>query len=296
MINWKYLKIQLKSSYLIILIFMMFFLLLNLITFVFFAEKAFASYNLHHDYVYPGGHGSSSSSRNGAWSVAPIVMFGLVGWLTISVFAITLVIKTMKSEINNGNISSWLTLPMSRTTILLTKYLFFIFSVLMIVSFNFILELIITKATYTDFSGKNALALFELNLGQLFLFLLMISIASFFALIIEKTSVYLLVMAVIFLWFFIFSAMSYMNFMMDTNKYAFAKYLTIYSLTDLTTKSSELPSINLGEGWSRVYDDHVTVINSNDANIAWKFILLILFTSGFSSGTWYFFKNKNLNV
>jgi len=69
----------------------------------------------------------------------------------------------------------------------------------MIVSFNFIIELIITKTTYTDFSGKNALALFELNLGQLFLFFLVISIAAFFAIVLDKTSVYLLVVTAIFL-------------------------------------------------------------------------------------------------
>lgn len=289
MINWKYFKVQLKSSYLIILVFMGIFLLLNLMTFVFFADKAFVGYDLDTQ----SGFRSSSQSKMGAWSVAPIVMFGLVGWLTISVFAITLVIKTMHSEINNGNISSWLTLPMSRTTILLTKYLFFIVSVLMIVSFNFIIELIITKATYTDFSGKNALALFELNLGQLLLFFLVISIAAFFAIVLDKTSVYLLVVTAVFLWFFIFSTMNYLNFMMDTNKYAFAKYLTIYSLTDLTTKFSG--TTNLGNGVSHV-SDNVTSINSDNANTAWKFILLALFTCGFSSGTWYFFKNKNLNV
>lgn len=289
MINWKYFKVQLKSSYLIILVFMGIFLLLSLMTFVFFVDKTFIDYDLQKD----SGSYHSIAAKTGAWTVAPIVMFGLVGWFTISVFAITLVIKTMQSEINNGNISSWLTLPMSRTTILLTKYLFFIVSVLMIVSFNFIIELIITKTTYTDFSGKNALALFELNLGQLFLFFLVISIAAFFAIVLDKTSVYLLVVTAIFLWFFIFSAMNYLNFMMDTNKYAFAKYLTVYSLTDLTTKFSG--TTDLGNGVSHV-SDNVTSINSNNANTAWKFILLVLFTCGFSSGTWYFFKNKNLNV
>ena len=52
---------------------------------------------------------------------------------------------------------------------------------------------------------------------------------------------------------------------MDTNKYAFAKYLTIYSLTDLTTKFSG--TTNLGNGVSHV-SDNVTSINSDNANTA----------------------------
>lgn len=263
MINLKFFKTQLKNSIWITIGLALVPITISMVVMLFnyyFWQK-----------TIQGPHGSVTYS--GALSgLGLTTIFGPVGEVIGVACGVSLAIKLINSEISKGYMSYWLSLPMSRIAVLAAKVLTILLSTLIISLSNLLVELIIAFAKYPDFGGSEVWILIKLNFGLMLTFFFIASLAVFFSVLFDKTSVAItlsIVVLVIFIVIFILS--SFVSKLDGLNFLEYFKYITFFSL----------------------FDFNQLIVNDNLAFI-WKFILLFVFGSSLFLGSGFIFKNKNL--
>ncbi|MCL6428673.1 hypothetical protein LT335_00220 [Spiroplasma sp. JKS002669] len=264
MINFKFLKIQIKNTIWITVIFAIIFALISILSMSF--TKYFWDTTFYHN---------GETSYEGAIDLLHMIsFFGPLGEGLAVVFAIALTMKLISTEINRNYISSWLSLPMSRKTIFLTKLFTIFISSFIIVLFNLIIQLLIAVIKpYSDFAGAEVAILIKLNFGLLLSFLFISSMIVLFAVFFNKISHVLTVSALVPAFFIVLFLLGDFANTFDVKFLHYLKYLTFFSL----------------------FDNNQLIKNAN-LQFIWKFILLIFLTGTLFYGSFYLFKRKNLDV
>lgn len=198
--------------------------------------------------------------------------FGLVGEFLAVAFAVTLAIKLISVEISKGYMSSWLTLPITRTSYFLTKIIAIFIAILMVIVPNYLIQLIVGGIREKDFGGLEVWVLTKLNLGLFLAFFFVTSMTVFFATFFNRTSyavtLGIIVPAIFIILFFLSSNIAEI---FNLNFLSFLKYLTFFSLFDFKQ-----------------------LIDANNFQFIWKFIIFFILSFGIYIGTTYLFKRKNL--
>lgn len=264
MINFKFFKIQMKNTIWITAIFAIIFALISILGMSF--TKYFWSTTIY-------DHGVVE--YNGALELLHMVtLFGPLGEALAVVFAISLTMKLISIEINRNYISSWLSLPMSRRSVFLTKLFTIFISSLIIILFNLIVQfLIVAIKQYSDFAGAEATVLIKLNLGLLLSFLFIGSVIVLFAVLFNKVSYVLTLSALIPTFFIVLFLLGDLANTFNVKGLHYLKYLTFFS-----------------------FFEYNQLIKNANLQFIWKFGLLIILTSSFFYGSFYLFKRKNLHI
>lgn len=267
MINFKFFKIQMKNTIWITVIFAIIFALISILAMSF--TKYFWDETIH----VPDNGGVIE--YDGALALLHMVtFFGPLGEALAVIFAIALTMKLISVEINRNYISSWLSLPMSRRSIFLTKIFTIFISSSIIVLFNLIIQLLVVAIKqYSDFAGAEAAVLIKLNLGLLLSFLFIGSVIVLFAVLFNKVSHVLTLSALVPAFFIILFLLGDLANTLNVKGLHYLKYITFFS-----------------------FFDYRQLIKNANLQFIWKFILLIFLSGSCFYGSFYLFKRKNLHI
>lgn len=265
MVNFRFLKTQIKSSIWVAVGFGVVPILMSLFMFLtpyFYSTEIITSQTT---YTFYTGAIDLLGATN---------LFGVTGTILATGFAVTLAVKLVNAEISKGYMSSWLSLPMSRSNVFLAKLYTVFIAALIAVLPNLLMEfLFVAIQGYSDFGGAEAWILIKANLGLLLMFFFLSAIAVTFSLLFNKTAYVIVVSVGIPAIFIVFSLLSQSWMLFNVPFLKNLKYITFLSLFD----------------FNQLRD------NSN-LNFIWKYFLLFGVGSALYVGSTYIFKYKNLFI
>ncbi|ATZ18417.1 hypothetical protein ESOMN_v1c00310 [Williamsoniiplasma somnilux] len=192
MINLRLFKTQFSSIKIQAIIFI---LLPSLISLMFLSMPNYFHWTKVNDTPYVGAIGLLLDLTN---------IFSAVGFL-IGFISISFIIVLFTKEINRGYMASWLTQPLSRKTIFMTKFALIITIIFITALLNFVIEALMSLR-FPDFNKiyenvdhtKDLFSLFLLNTNLFLMMFLLASIILLFAMLIKKSSL-LIILSLAFL-------------------------------------------------------------------------------------------------
>lgn len=269
MLNFKFLKTQMKNSIWITLIFTFIFVFVSIFSMSF--TKYFWNTEIVTEHSIVGYQG-------GLDFLQMITFFGPFGEILAVIFAISLVMKLINVEVNKGYMSSWLSLPMSRTSVFTTKICTFFISSFIIVLSNLLIEFLIVAfkvafKQYPDFTGYEVAVLIKLNFGLLLAFLFIVSVTVLFSVLFDKLSYAITLSAVVPVFFIVLFLLGNLAYVFNLSFLRYFKYFTFFSLFQ-----------------------YKQLINNYNLHFIWKFLLLLFFAGSMFFASFFLFKRKNLHI
>lgn len=197
---------------------------------------------------------------------------GIIQYALGIMLIVPLVTKLFIIENNRGYLSSLLSLPMSRTSIFLTKFLVIFIAIFSVSFINLIDAIIMTFISFDlTITWLQVWALIKINLGLLLTFLLIMTIAIACSLAFDKSSIAITLSILIPAFFTITFWLSESSDRFDIKWWKYFKYVTIFTL----------------------FDNNKLFIVENLEYI-WKYAIAIIISGAISIGTLYYFNKKNL--
>ncbi len=158
----------------------------------------------------------------------------------------------VSKEIDKGYLASWLTMPMSRKTILNSKLFVLLSSILILYGSVFVFQLIIFPIIFQDFKLQEFGYLVLYNLGLILLALLWASINLTFISYFNKSVISLSVATCISTVFILFQTMTLFSSIPGLEYLKYFKYMTIASLFNSPFKFGDIPNITPAPGVTEV--------------------------------------------
>lgn len=193
-------------------------------------------------------HGSSGSGGIGAMAYLNVSFFGIPGLILIVTFSLILNHILISKEIDKGYLASWLTMPMSRKSILNSKLFVLIFSILILYLAAFIIQLIIFPIRFQDFKLQEFGYLVLYNVGLILLALLWASINWTFIGGFNKSILALSVAAGVSVVFIVCKTVVLFSVIPGSENLKYFKYFTIASLFNSSFVFGDVPSVNPAPG------------------------------------------------
>lgn len=279
MINFAFIKSQFKIVKTPTIIF---FILLLIWTIPALTQEYFAPFRII--------NGGSYYNNNVAGSGLLTFFFFIPSMILLPIFSLILVNKLLLKEINKGYFGSWLTISMSRKTILNSK-LFVILSSILVLNISILLiQLILFSSIFKDFNSQMVLYLFGYFLSLIFFSILFTSITWFISCYFcDKQSLSISLISGILTIFFVFYIISnYISLIPSLENLKFFKYFTITSFLKpiiFSAPDSNNQGVNLGN-----------IQNFDYINFSWQVPVVLILSGGlFILGNWFFCK-KDLHL
>lgn len=239
------------------------------------------------------GHGSSGSGGIGAMAYLNVSFFGIPGLILIVTFSLILNHILISKEIDKGYLASWLTMPMSRKTILNSKLFVLISSILILYFSAFIIQLIIFSIKFQDFKIQEFGYLVLYNFGLILLALLWSSINWAFIDGFNK-SVIASVAAGVSVVFIVCKTVVLFSVIPGSENLKYFKYFTIASLFNSPFVFGNVPSVNP--------DPDVTIVGKGTLfpikalDFAWQYPVMLLASFALFPLGNYFLIKKDLSL
>ncbi|AGM25251.1 ABC transporter permease subunit [Spiroplasma chrysopicola] len=274
MINFKFVKSQLKSIKTPLIIF-------SILLFTFLIPAFFYSYLAPYSMIEKTGGSSSTGSKGGAAQVLEYFYFGVPGSVLYIALSIILIHRLFSREVEKGYFGSWLTTPMSRRTILNSK-LFTILSSIFVIQIAFIIIQflflgILTKDLMSDHIGS--LLLF--NFAFMILILFWISINWVIIIYFNKSTTGISIAVAILGFFSICSGIALLSVLPGFEQLKYLKYFSIQSLLnspfhfDKPPRDVELPPEFIGVVTGKILSGPKAI------DYAWQIPVMLVTTIGF---------------
>ncbi|WP_342218649.1 ABC transporter permease subunit [Spiroplasma endosymbiont of Amphimallon solstitiale] len=287
MINFRFVKTQFKNVKIPLILF--FIILCILIAPI-----------LTQDYLAPTitfigeEHGVSCLGGLGAMTYFNFVFFGIPGLILIFSFSLILNHILVSKEIDKGYLASWLTMPMSRKTILNSKLFVLLSSILILYGSAFVFQLIIFPIRFQDFKLQEFGYLVLYNLGLILLALLWASINWTFISYFNKSVISLSVATGISTVFILFQIMTLFSSIPEVEYLKYFKYMTIASLLNSPFKFGDIPNITPAPGVTEVAKAPIFSIRALD--FAWQYPIILIVPLGLFPLGNYFLIKKDLSL
>ncbi|WP_338983842.1 ABC transporter permease subunit [Spiroplasma endosymbiont of Othius punctulatus] len=216
------------------------------------------------------------SNENGSGSVSGAIyimtdtskLYGITGIIGLTIYVFVMLFVTLHVEINRGLIVNYLTLPITRSEIYISKIINLFVSLFLVVFPMMIIQFLIT-ISYKDFDANMFFVLFKLDLGMYLYGLFIASIGVLIFSLIRMISIASIVFISINLIFALFGFLSEVS----SISASFLRYLTPSSL------------------W-----DYKTILINNDYSYLWKYLVLIILTIPSLIGGWSLFEKMDMNI
>ncbi|WHQ37525.1 ABC transporter permease [Spiroplasma sp. SV19] len=218
-----------------------------------------------------------------------------------SIFTLILINRNFMKEINGGQISFWLTMPLSRKQILGSKILYIMLSNLIIFIPSWIIILIFSGISYDANKWFGYVFLYGLQF-ILFVFLLIVIYTLISICLIEKTMVANIINSLITFWMLV-SWIILLIYDMNPTGYTgleYIKYISLQSLIVIPLKFSISDIANeviipLDKNKILYLSEH-KYLGFNKIAIAICTISIVFLTFSFGYLDLFLFKNKNLKI
>ncbi|AGM25568.1 ABC transporter permease subunit [Spiroplasma chrysopicola] len=246
----------------------------------------------------------SSSSGDNLTSISNMLNWGLFGGPGISFFAIfslVLINKSFLKELNNSQISFWLTLPLSKKQVLHGKISYILISNLIIFIPSYLIVLIFAGISYDANSWFGYVALYGLQF-IIFIFLLITLYFLISNCLSDKTMVSNIINSLIIFWILVTWIIS-LIYDMNPETFKTLKYFQYVSLQSLIVIPIKFSQNDIAEKIVKQLPDGNTltlVINKhlsfNNIAISVCTVMTPIMTVGLVWINILLFKNKNLNL
>lgn len=213
MINFKFVKSQFRIVWIPIVIFGILALILLIPAFI---QNRIPFNNFWKEI----NRGHQAQTNQGAGPMLNYLYFGLPGFAIMFSLSIILSHILISKEIDQGYLASWLTIPMSRRTIISSKLFILLISMLSISFIMILVQLCIFPFTLKDFDNNILGRLFLINFDFIFVIIFFASINWVISNIINKSSYSISIISGM-------AALQLFGQLLDMPKLTIAKYFTI---------------------------------------------------------------------
>lgn len=249
--------------------------------------------------------GSNSWSSTSYGGLAQILQFGFykgVGLFFFVIYVLISITTVFVVDREKGYISSWLTTPMSRTTIFVTKILVTIGGFLILCFWLVISQLLVFGITMKDFKESIDRILLS-DLSFFMVCFLLFAVILIIAISVDKMSIYLLITIALCFWFYIAALLGDIAYSESAKnsptllKLKFFRYLSLFSLIRdaLAVENSPFFYSFSSEVVERIekFSDFKKIKLSD---FVWQIPLSFILGNSLLVGAEFIFKNKNINV
>lgn len=238
MINFRFVRTQLKN---LIIPLIAFFVILLVLLIPALTQTYFApAISIHKT---PSSW--SGSSQIGAGNILINVFFGIPGFVAIVAFSIIFIQILITKEVDRGYFASWLTMPMSRRTILNSKLFALLSAVLMAYGAIFLMQIIFFPIILKDFSALVFGNIILYNFALILLALVWTSINWFIMCSFNTGAKAISVAASISTFFIVSGILAMLGNLIDSLQFLkYFKYLTITSLLNSPFSFGPIPSFD----------------------------------------------------
>ncbi|MGL5268481.1 MAG: ABC transporter permease subunit [Spiroplasma sp.] len=236
MINFRFVKSQFKNvrPLIIIFFFIVLILLIPALSQDYFAPSAT---------IHKTSSSTSISSYLGAGTILINVFFGVPGFVVLLAFSIILIHILITKEVDRGYFASWLTTPMSRKTILNSKFFVLVSSILIVYGAILLLQIILFPVTYKDFNSLVLGNILLYNFAFILLALFWTSINWFIMCLFNKGAIAISVASTVSIFFIVCTILAMLSSIPSLKSLKYFKYLTIISLFNSPFTFGSIPHI-----------------------------------------------------